>query len=296
MIIIPISKNYLIAILVPILFSSINVVAADIDEIANYKPSEKSSKAVAQPYSNEELIGIVSKSIDNNGVYVGPRPFDYGDPRLAALNESLFGRCDGFYLKGNWAKDLVDYVLDFNFPKDEATKNNGAMGYNSRIKSIKEDYIDRMGPGNTGCDSKSAMNRDLSKLIGVLNSISLAAPRILQEKHSLLEREKAEKDAAEASEAKISICKNTKEYKIYESSEAILSNRKSAAEAKQEIEKQEAVAKISGFVDKGVMYKMGTQIATANRYNKENFDFYKKIGGTAGSIESVPRIADPCKR
>ena len=94
---------------------------------------------------------------------------------------------------------------------------------------------------------------------------------------------------------RVKACQATREYALYEMSHVIERNNYKTAAAQLAIQRQEDGAKISGMVDKQIMYDMGQVIASANRIKGENFELYKKLGGPVRSNELVRPFPNPCQ-
>jgi hypothetical protein len=106
--------------------------------------------------------------------------------------------------------------------------------------------------------------------------------------------ELAESKGREERANKLKACQATNEYKLYEISATIEYNQAIARNAALEIQRQKEAAKISGYIDKPVMIEMGNRVAGANRLNKENFEAYRKLGGSARNLEAVKTLPNPC--
>jgi len=205
------------------------------------------------------------------------------------------------------------------FPENEDQKTNASRGIKNSLTYLKE-----------SSQGSSCANREkyIVQIKEIFNAVIQAAPMILQEKQRLVavaqadkiqkqeqekargrikqqaeEKAKAGRQALALAEAKgreerskkIDACQNTNDYKLYAISAAINHNQVIAKNSRLEIQRQEEGAKISGLVDKQVMYEMGNRIAGVNRLNKENFEIYKQLGGSARNIESVKDLPDPCE-
>lgn len=302
--------------------------AAGIDDIVNYKspPTQVESKSV-DPYTIQDIISKLPSLLDDNGVY--KKDFretwvDFKDPMAVALDEEKFGKCDAFYIRDDvsYGGIIFNATLKYLFPENEEKK----VRARSDIKRAME-YIE--DPSNLRYGDKRCADRDkyIANLKELLNAVIQAAPTILQNKQYMVEialaekikkqnqekekarakqqseeKAKADRQAIELAETKsrgerlrkLEICQNTNEFKLYEASATIESNQMIAKNAQLAMQREEDGAKISGYVNKQVMYEMGNRIAGVSRLNKENFEIYKKLGGSARNVESVKSLPNPC--
>lgn len=301
--------------------------AAGLDDAVNYesKPIIAASTSV-QAYTIQDIINKLPDALNNDGVYNSDsasmvyKKLDE-DPRITAFNKEKFGECEAFYLYhfGSAGKGGFESVLRFSFPENDDLKTNASRGIKHSLAYLKESS---QGPK---CANRE---KHLVQIKEIFNAVIQAAPMILQEKQRLVAMEHAEKlqkqdqannrvsikqqaenkaksdkQANEFAEAKgreerskkLNACQNTNGYRLYAVSATINNNQVIAKNSRLEMQHQEEGAKISGFVDKQVMYEMGNRIAGVSRLNKENFEIYKKLGGSARNVESVNELPDPCK-
>jgi hypothetical protein len=108
-------------------------------------------------------------------------------------------------------------------------------------------------------------------------------------------KDKAEKLGIEANAKKLTACQQKVEYQLYEASLLIQLNNNIAKNSQKEIDSQKEGAKISGIVNKNVMYTAGNRIVGAKESNNKLFAAYKKLGGTAKTSETVVVPTNPCK-
>lgn len=305
--------------------------AADIDNIINYKsPPTPLSAEIVQPYSIQDIIAKLPESIDDNGIYIQNYDRILGenwinDPRFVAFDEGNFGKCEEYYIRmeNNYGGIIFRSTLKYLFPKNEEMKARASEDLQSAMTYIK--HPGNLNYGNGKCDNR---NKYHIKLTELLNALIEAAPMILQEKQHMVamvqaanilkqdqENERArikqqseakaeaEREAMELAEMreneertnKLETCRNKITYRLYEISTIIEHNRRMANDALQEIHRQKEGEKISGYVDKQVMYRMRNIIVGANNLNKDNFKMYKRLGGSARQVESVKSLSDPCK-
>jgi hypothetical protein len=296
--------------------------AAGIDDITGYQPSSAGKKNTVEPYSVNEIIKMLPRHLDEHGVYQG-NWVDMSDPRAIALDEEKFGKCEDLYIsRGRYSRGggVFDDALSFVFPTNEEAKIQASNSLKYNLAYIENPnellYSDKR------CDKREQQVAQLKEL---LNAVIQAGPSILQEKQRLVDEEKgkhdklkakareqaraqekseserqaiilAEKKGAEERAAKLSDCQNTNEYKLFDASVHIVMNQAIAVNAQNEIDRQKEGEKISGYVDKQVMYEMGNKIAGVKRINKDNFEIYKQLGGTARNVESVRTLDNPCKK
>jgi len=313
------------SIIVTIITSSLTAFAcaAGIDDITGYQPSPAAKKTnTVEPYSINEIIKMLPRHLDDQGVYQG-NWIDMSDPRAIALDEEKFGKCEDLYIsRGRYSRGggVFDDTLSFIFPANEEAKIQASNSLKNQLAYIENP--NELHYSDKRCDNREQQVAQLKEL---LNAVIQAGPSILQEKQRMVDekknrdeqatakareqarvREKAESDrqaiilaekkGSEERAIKLKTCQNTNEFKLYEASATIELNQRIADNAQREIDQQKEAEKISGYVDKKVMYEMGTIIAGAKRLNKENFEIYKNMGGSAKNVESVHSLPNPCKR
>jgi hypothetical protein len=253
------------------------------------------------------------------------------DPRMHAFDEEKFERCNDLYIGdyGSRGGSIFDSTLYFLFPRkgehgssQEEYKAMSGRSLKSDLKYIEDTR--NYHYGDKRCEDRA---KYVAQIKEIVDAIIKAAPTILPEKQRLAEasrtaalksqkeaqeranaeqqtREKAAADrrAMELAESKgreerankLKACQATNEYKLYEISATIEYNQAIARNAALEIQRQKEAAKISGYIDKPVMIEMGNRVAGANRLNKENFEAYRKLGGSARNLEAVKTLPNPC--
>lgn len=316
-----------------LLSPSFSVFAVGIDDIMSYQPkSVQPESGSVQPYTIQDIINKLPGMLDDNGVYNGIEGLpefmeesQYADPRTVAFDVEKFGKCDDFYIHKRYSYGGIAFrrTLEYFFPENEKRKIRVSSDLKSAMKYIED-------PGNLYYGDKRCVNRYkyISNLKEILNSAIQAAPMILQEKQRMVameqagkiqnqnrenekakakqqaeEKAKADRQAIEFAEIKgredrsnkLKACQNTNDYKLYEISTAIEGGQVMVNDAQLEIQRQKEGAKISGYVDKQVMYQMGNRIVGVSRLNNENYQVYKKLGGSAQNIESIHKLPNPCQ-
>jgi hypothetical protein len=318
------------AILASTLLAPIALYAAGLDDITGYQSPVQAGASV-KSYTTDEIISILPSSLNDNGIYIGGHHgvygenwVDYEDPRALALDEEKFGECDAYYIRMDLSYGGIAFTntLRYLFPESEEKKVRAISDLKDAMKYLAD-------PGNLHYSSNKCADRDKYsvQLKEILNAVIQAAPTILKEKQRMVEMAKAAKtqeqnqvkekarekqQAGEKAEAdrqalalaerkgaeeranELRACQATNEYKLYDISSSIENNQLIARSATLEMQRQKEGAKISGYVDKQVMYEMGNRVAGANRLNKEKFEVYKKLGGAARNVESVKTLPNPC--
>lgn len=250
------------------------------------------------------------------------------DLRAKALNEKYFGECEYFDIRFNGRDGgrLFQATLWYLFPENEQQKEQASKTIKEGLASIEREAREE-GSEYRVKACKDGWHQYSANLKEIINAVIQAAPAILKEKQRMVEMAKAAKlqaqnQANEKARAKqqaqekadadrkslelaervgreeranqLKACQATEGYKLYSASATIEYNQAVARSAEMEIQRQKEAGKISGFVNKQVMYEMGNRVAGANRLNKENFEVYKKLGGTAKSIGAVKSLPNPC--
>ena len=278
-----------------------------LDDITNYKKPEKAEGVSITPYTTEEIINRIASHLDASGVFQGGSfkegVFFNEDPKTTAFNKSKFGNCSDFYVgQLGYGNSAFENILQFSFPKNEEDKENSS-------KELKHDLEQLENPRmrhNEGCENHLQYVIELREFLGL---IAKTAPSILEknqkkvesekakEKKLLakdLERKNAELKANDENAKKLTACRQKPEYKLYEVSLIIQRNNEIARYSQKEIDSQNEGAKISGVVNKRVMYEAGNRIVGAKASNKEAFVSYKKLGGIAKTPETVVTTNNPC--
>lgn len=300
-----------------------SVFAAGIEDITGYQPPARAGGSVA-PYTIQDIINNLPSALDDDGIYKG-RWVEWNDPKAVATDEENFGKCEYFYIRlnGKMGGHTFEWTLHYLFPENEAQKITAS-------EVIKRNFaeIERETNSEYGVKACADWRNYSANLKVILNAVIQAAPAILKEKQRRIEfaqteklnkqnqakektrakqlaeeKDKADKLAMVLAESKgreereknLKSCQATSVYKLHEVSASIAYNKTIANDAEQKIQHQKEVEKISGYVDKQVMYEMGDRIVGANKLNKENFEVYKKLGGTESSVESVRMLPNPCK-
>jgi len=306
--------------------------AAGVDDLLNTKaPSTEiikpavPKKETAVPYTQKEIIDRMQIYLDSNDNYDSSQASKaYDKERTEAFNNENFGACHLFAIRfDNPSEDFSDKLIDHpagrTFFKTiqvlYPTSHDGLSKEEAKARAIQamKDGIAILQDPNTWSRIGSTCedhDKYFARYKELLDAVIQAQPAIRAEKQRLAleERQKYEKrqaateasnkarmDAEIARQEKINTCANSDQYKLYRISANIEYYRTIANQAQQEIDRQNQGAKISGFVDKQVMYNMGSKIAEVDRVNKENFVIYKQVGGTAKNVKSVPALpTNPC--
>ena len=301
------------------------VIAAGIEDAMDYKPAVPVATASTQPFTVNDFIAIAPSALNNKAVFDGSN-LNYekfwSDPRIVALDVSIFGECKSFYYSGygSPSRSGIESALRFLFPRNEEQKVNASRGIRYSIEYLKN--------GNSGIPKCSNRDQYGEKTKAILDAIMQAGPAILAEKQRQIEAaaqqeaqiankesaaiarsqadaaakasQKSEVAAAAAvadAEAakKLKACQSTREYQLFEVSSTIEQNNSREAAAQREIKQQEEGSKISGVVNKQIMYDNGQIIAKANRIKDENFVVYRKLGGLASRNDQVRQLPNPCR-
>lgn len=231
----------------------------------------------------------------------------------------------GKHNANNYGALVFFSTLEYMFPANEIAKADASKMVKNNLAQLENK---RNNFYTTETEQRCPNLDDYAvRLKEILNTVIQAAPAILVEKQRMVEiaqeanrrkqnqeieiakakeqadeKAKGDRQAIEIAELKgreeranrLKACEATNAYKLYKSSAAIEYNQSLANNAHHAIQRQEEGAKISGYVDKAVMYKMGNVIVEANRLNKENFEGYKQLGGAARKIEAVKSLPNPC--
>jgi len=231
-----------------------------------------------------------------------------------AFDEANFGKCKDYYI--HEYRDgvtittvgglIFDYTLQYLFPQNEFSKKMASEDVKERLAQFEHNARTGSYQGNSKCTDWKNYEARLKE---ILNTVIQAAPEILQAKKNMVAiaqaseaKEKADGQAKILAERKkneersnkLKVCQNTNEYKLYETSTAIVNGQQTINNAEQTIQREKDGSKISGYVNKQLMYQMGNLISMTSRQNDENFDKYKKLGGSAWRIGSVKAIPNPC--
>jgi hypothetical protein len=227
-------------------------------------------------------------------------------------------------MNGKTGGSTFDWALRYLFPENEEQKVTASEAIKRNLAEI-----DRESNSEYGVKECAGWRNYSTNLKEILNAVIQAAPAILKEKQRRVELEqmakiqkqnqanekaRAKQQAGEKAEAdrqalalaeskgaeeranELKACQATNEYKLYDISSSIENNQSIARSATLEMQRQKEGAKISGYVNKQVMYEMGNRVAGANRLNKEKFEVYKKLGGVARNVESVKTLPNPCSQ
>ncbi|MEI7841561.1 MAG: hypothetical protein WCI39_00895 [Gallionellaceae bacterium] len=278
------------------------------------------ASAAADPYTTKEIINKLSVYLDDNAEYLpnvasesARRAFlfqTFDEERTRSFNATNFGngRCPSIGVHfarlpenlhsrmrarlGDPGGDIVFFnALEAVFEGDqEVATSNMQAGMALMERDVARD---------ANCQEA------LDKFKEFINTITQAAPDVLAEKKKqaqakqLVAQKAVDEDRAKtlawmAQQQKLEACQSSDPYKLYQISINIENNQKIAQQAQQEINRQKEGAKISGYVDKNVMYQMGNRVAEVNSVNARNFQLYKQLGGTAKSVDAIRSIPDPC--
>jgi hypothetical protein len=301
---------------------SFSVLAAGLDDIAGYQPVAQAGCGVA-PYAIQDIINKLPSVLDDEGIYKGGW-IDFRDPRAVATDEEKFGKCEYFYIRmnGKTGGHTFEWALHYLFPENGAKKIDASEVIKKNLAEI-----DRESNSEYGVKECADWRNYAANLKEILNAVIQAAPAILKEKQRMVaaakeaklqeqnqanEKARAKQQAQEKAEAdrralelaervgrderanSLKACQATEGYKLYSVSATIEYNQAVARSAEMEIQHQKEASKISGVINKQVMYEMGNRVAGASRLNKENFEAYKKLGGAAKSIGAVKSLTNPC--
>lgn len=303
--------------------------SAGLDDITSYKKAEEIEQiSVATPYTTKEIINKVASKLDEKNVFqvgsYGEDVFFYQDPKTIAFNKAKFGNCEEFYVgQSSFGNTAFNSTVKFLFPENEEHKENLGGAVKGALRQLEDPFLKGSMGGH--CKNHLAYAAELKDF---LNSIAQAAPSILEKNQNKLAaakikeekrltveksiakenankeakrladsqaKDKAEKIGKEANAKKLASCKQQKEYKLFEVSAFIQLNNNIAKNSQKEIDSQKEGAKISGIVNKNVMYTAGNRIVGAKESNNELFAAYKKLGGTAKTSETVVVSTNPCK-
>ncbi len=283
--------------------------SASLEEITNYKKAEP-EQIIAKSYSVKEIIDILLNHIDDDGRYVGggnnnARTFSSEDARLAAFNKEKFGNCKEFYINtvASGGDMAFNSTIEFLLANNESSRERHSSDVQYALDSLEDPYLART---QSECKDNLVYATELRSL---LDSIAKIVPSILDEKHKRVETAKAKekmllaKDlerksaglkAKDENAKKLTACRQKPKYKLYEVSLIIQRNNEIARYSQKEIDAQNEGAKISGVVNKRVMYEAGNRIVGAKASNKEAFVSYRKLGGTAKTPEAIAPTINPC--
>jgi hypothetical protein len=302
--------------------------SAGLDDITSYKKAAEIEQISVAPYTTQEIISKVAGHLDEKNVFqngeYGKEVFFYQDPKTIAFNKAKFGNCEEFYLgQSSFGNTAFNSTIKFLFPESEEYKENLAGAVKGALKQLEDPFI----KGTIGGNCKNHLTY-VAELKDFLNSIAQAAPSVLEKNQNKIAaaknkaekrvateksiaKEKADKEAIrqadmqaknkaeklgiESNAKKLASCKQQKEYKIFEVSLFIQVNNNIAKNSQKEIDSQKEGAKISGIVNKNVMYTAGNRIVGAKESNNELFAAYKKLDGTAKTAETVVVPTNPCK-
>ncbi len=315
------------------LLASCSVWATDINDIVNYQPTAAPKLSnQAQPYTVSDIVNMLPSALDDGGIYRGVVALiDQNDQRAQAFDENTFGECKEFYIHTNkntpkaYGAQAFHSTLKYLFPANDEDKARASNMLKGSLAGIEHEKRSRITETKRRCPDPDLYSARLKE---ILDAVIKAAPATLQEKQRQVQiaqeearkkqeheneiarakeqaeqEAKAEKQAIELAErkgqeeraSKLKACQNTNDYRLYEASALIVNNRSRAAGAQQRMQEEKEGAKISGYVNTDVMYKMGNVVAGANRLNEDNFQIYKQLGGTARNVEAVQRLPNPCK-
>ena len=175
-----------------------------INDIISYNENSGVEKKL-EPYSINEIIGLVQNSIDENGIYKGSWVDGFSDERMIAFDSQQFGGCEFFYIRfnGKTGGSAIDNLLRFSFPEKESEKLESSKRFKSRMEEIENPPASEVqSPGCSNWNEKS------TKLKAVSNAILSAVPDIKRRNAEAIEyknnqKVKAEKEKALQEEVKI---------------------------------------------------------------------------------------------
>lgn len=259
-----------------------------------------SSHAATQAYTANELISLIPTYASNS---FSSSVFD--NEKSEAFNRQNFGYdCQIFYpliTRNGEGSGLGHQIFDnasrYLTEKNEHDKNEYA-------NNIKEGLAELQKKSSKICaDGKGT--EYFQRYQNLLNAILQAGPSILAQTQNLILAQAENREKKYAKERKaiseamtksaaVAECQKTPQHQAFFASYTIARNKPFLNHAQQEIQRQKDGAKISGYVDKNVMYEMGNTISRINKENSDAFKIYKKYGGSANNIESVNLLTDPC--
>ncbi|MDP2804365.1 MAG: hypothetical protein Q8O24_00330 [Gallionellaceae bacterium] len=262
--------------------------AAGLDDVLNYKqPVVVVEEKAVETYTFQDIIGTIPALIDAKSPQQARGNWPPRGEKLDAFNKKNFGECQKFYLEegSSYTRKALLSLIEFLFEENESRKV-----YLQRELEWALGDLERISPELNGVKCSAAQDY-LLKVKELINAIIQAAPDIKKEKQK-------EKQKEQEKSAKLAVCQNTNAYKLHRVSKSIEHNNSLINQAQLEMKREEEVAKISGFLDKQVMYNRGNKIALGNRYNAGLFEEYRQLGGTAKSVEQVraTSASDPCDK
>lgn len=164
-----------------------------INNIISYNENSGVEKKL-EPYSINEIIGLVQNSIDENGIYKGSWVDGFSDERMIAFDSQQFGGCEFFYIRfnGKTGGSAIDNLLRFSFPEKESDKLESSKIFKSRMEEIENPPASEMqSPGCSNWNEKS------TKLKEVSNAILSAVPDIKRINAEAIEYKNNQKVKAE---------------------------------------------------------------------------------------------------
>lgn len=198
--------------------------------------------------------------------------------------ESIMTRCNGTPVVAKWIPhgsywSISPYGDEAYTPVEKnggeaviAKLNDGYMGSSQRHLG-KYAFAILVRQGNLSKEEASMVNREFDRAKRGLNEFKM------QEVQYAARQE----------------CMYSNLPKLNEQAAYIVMQLKALQHAQDEIKRQKEASKYSGFVDKRMMYEMGQRIISIKESLPIAFEEYKKLGGSAKSIEQVRALpGNPC--
>ena len=207
------------------------------------------------------------------------------DPPGVAFDRATFGPCQRFYI---FSSRFVDG------DPDPPVNTSGATGtdivYMYLIAEFKDNSFKKIQPvfdwivkndDSVGCSTaaKKLASDNFSDFIKILS----ASGKIKHQQQ--IENLKAR-----------TACFASGDRKLAHASTEIFNAQTDLSNSKARLAQENDAAKISGFVDKQLMYNLGKTILTDTQWLNTNFPVYKKMGGTAKTPLDVTALPDPCAK
>jgi organic radical activating enzyme len=300
--------------------------------VPEVKVAQPEVKKEVVGYTVQDIVKMLPIYVSNSGSYVSlnldyyhrdqfinivpnvptPEEMLFVAARVEAFNSNNFGNCEEFYLHLNQLEknfDIMrsrDWLAEYTFRQYlKVLFNGGRPPYEENV-SATQSLLQRLQNPETFSGHRSTCEEHEKYFVRfkeILDAVTQAAPAIVEQNKRIAQairdtKNKEYEDVAAKSAAREktrNACLNSNQYKLYSFSQMIAGNRTQIAWAQQVIEREKAGAKISGYVNKQIMYEKGNQIASLKASNEEKFKYYKAAGGTAKNIDSVNAISvNPC--
>lgn len=299
--------------------------------VPEVKVAQPEIKKEVVGYTVQDIVKMLPIYVDHRGKY-GRLNSDYYDrdrfintvpnvptpeemlfvaERVEAFNQANFGSCDRYYLHLSQLEknfDIMrsrDWLAEYAFRSYLETLFNGKSNPDEWNVSATLDLLKSLQNPETfaGRSECSEHEKYFVQFKEILDAVTQAAPAIVEQNKRIAQairdtKIKEYEDVAAKSVAREktrNACLNSNQYKLYYFSQIIAGNLTQIAWAQQAIEREKAGAKISGYVNKQIMYEKGNQIASLKASNEEKFKYYRAAGGTAKKIDGVIAASvNPC--